>query len=33
MNEFAEILNLFIANVISYTFFATVEVFFCSAMI
>jgi len=24
MNEFAEILNLFIANVISYTFFAAV---------
>lgn len=24
MNEFAEILNLFIANVIAYTFFAAV---------
>ena len=25
MNEFAEILNLFIANVIAYTFFVTLE--------
>lgn len=25
MNEFAEILNLFIANVIAYTFFLTLE--------